>query len=301
MKADSCDVIVIGGSYAGLSAALQLARARRRVLVIDAGRRRNRFASSSHGFLGQDGRDPVAIAADARAQLLAYPTVTWIDGTVATATAADGGFAVTLASGATHHGRRLVLATGVVDELPDVPGLAEQWGRNVFHCPYCHGYELDGGPVGVLAVGAVSMHQAVLLPDWGPTTLLSLGRFDPDAEQRAELARREVAIEPELVVAIEPAEAGHGATVRLRDGRRRSFAGLFVAPRIRPSPLAAELGCELEDSPLGPIVKADPMRATTVPGVFAAGDVAIATASVAIAVADGARAGVAAHRSLIVG
>ncbi len=158
------DVIVIGGSFAGISAALQAARARRRVLVIDAGSRRNRFASSSHGFLGQDGRDPAAIIATARAELLSYPTVTWLDATAAAVRGLADAFVLELASGDYVQGKRLILAAGVTDELPAIPGLAERWGTSVFHCPYCHGYELDGGRIGVLATSPLSFHQAICFP-----------------------------------------------------------------------------------------------------------------------------------------
>ncbi|HYP13162.1 MAG TPA: NAD(P)/FAD-dependent oxidoreductase, partial [Bryobacteraceae bacterium] len=133
------DVIVLGGSYSGIAAAMQIARARRSVLVIDAGVRRNRFASTSHGFLGQDGRSPAVIAAEARAQLLAYPSVTWVDTAAKLASPEDFGFSVTTEEGQVYKARRLVLATGVTNELPDVPGLKERWGKSVFHCPYCHG------------------------------------------------------------------------------------------------------------------------------------------------------------------
>ncbi len=289
------DVIVVGGSYAGISAALQVARARRRVVVVDTGQRRNRFAAAAHGFLGQDGRDPAAIAAAARLELLAYPTVTWLGGEAVAARAEGDGFAVMLASGEVLHGKRVVLATGVVDDLPDLPGLAERWGRHVFHCPYCHGYELDGGAIGVLATGAHSFHQAMMLPDWGPTSYFTRGVHEPDADELRELERRGVTIERTPVAAIEGV-----AEIRLVDGRRLAFAGLFAAPAIRiASSLAAQLGCELEDGPLGAFLKTDPMRETTVPGVFAAGDMATAAGSIAFAVAEGARAGVAAHRSLI--
>ena len=145
------DVVIVGGSYAGLSAGLQLARGRRKVLVIDAGLRRNRFAQHSHGFLGQDGRAPGDIAAQARAQLLAYPNVEWVDQSAVKAGQCAEGFAVVTADGQRFAARRLIIATGMVDVLPEIPGLAERWGKHVFHCPYCHGYELDGGPIGVLA------------------------------------------------------------------------------------------------------------------------------------------------------
>ena len=196
------DVIIVGGSYAGISAGMQLARARRRVLVMDTGLRRNRFARASHGFLGQDGRDPAAIADDARAQLLAYPSVEWLSEAAVAAKKEADGFVVKAANGERFTARRLILASGVADELPEIPGLAERWGRHVFHCPYCHGYELDGGPIGVLAASPLAIHHALMLPDWGATTFFLNGVFEPDAEQMSRLDRRGVTIEREAVVAL---------------------------------------------------------------------------------------------------
>lgn len=318
MKYDH-DAIIIGGSYAGLSAALQLARARRRVLVIDAGERRNRAASSSHGFLTRDGTDPAEIAALGRTQLLAYPTVTWLDGRASEARKAAGdGFTVAVAvaaavsaaagvgvgagatatSGpATYTARRLVLALGVADELPAIPGVAERWGRSIFACPYCHGYELDRGPIAVLATHPMSHHSAMMLPDWGPTTFFTQGHaLEPDV--LAGLERRGVAIEPTEVVAV--AGEGNRIELRLADGRAAAFAGMFLVPKTRPaSPFAAQLGCHHDDGPTGPFITTDAMKETTVPGVFACGDAALPFGSVAIAVADGVRAGTAAHQSMI--
>jgi thioredoxin reductase len=291
------DVIVIGGSYAGLSAAMQVARARQRVLVIDAGRRRNRFAASSHGFLGQDGRSPDAIAADGRAQLLAYPNVRWLEDTAVHAETVNDGFTVDVAGGQRFHGRCVVLATGVIDELPDVEGLAERWGRSVFHCPYCHGYELNQGRIGVLAIGPASLHHAMMLPDWGEVTFFLNDSFVPDDAQCAALSARGVAIEPERVVRIVET-----ATVELADGRHIVLDGLFTATHTRmASPIAEQLGCTFEDGPMGQIISTDFMKATSVPGVFACGDAARMGGNVAIAVGDGAMAGVAAHRSLLLG
>jgi thioredoxin reductase len=196
------DAIVIGGSYAGLAAALQLARARRSVLVIDSGRRRNRFASHSHGFLTRDGEEAAAIVAIGREQFLAYPTARWLDGEVTAAVRAGEGFRMALAGAEPLTAKRLVLATGVRDDLPALPGLAERWGKSVFHCPYCHGYELDRGRIGVLATSPLSMHLALLLPDWGQTTFLLNGVFTPDAAQRAQLAARGVAIESTPISAL---------------------------------------------------------------------------------------------------
>ena len=289
------DAIIIGGSYAGLSAATQLARARRRVLVIDSGQRRNRFAQHSHGFLTQDGADASVIAATGRAQLLQYPNVTWAEGSATGAVAQDEGFAVRLADGGSFNGRRLVLATGVTDELPPLEGLAERWGRSVFHCPYCHGYELDAGHIGVLAVGPLSMHHALMLPDWGTVTFFLNDAFAPDAEQLAALAARRVTIERVAVARIDGE-----ADVVLLDGRVLPMAGLFVASTMHAAgPIAGQLGCAVDDGPMGAYVRTDAMKASSVPGVFCCGDMARPAGNVAFAVADGAMAGVAAHRSLI--
>lgn len=260
------DVIIVGGSYAGMAAALQLLRARRTVLVIDAGKRRNRFASHSHGFLTQDGAAPEDIVAKAGMQLVKYPTA-----------------------------KRLILATGVTDTLPEITGLAERWGQSVFHCPYCHGFELDQGRIGVIAVGPLSMHHGLMLPDWGETTLLLNDSFTPDDEQRNQLARRGTAIEPARIKDI----SGR-ADVHLADGRVLSFDGLFVAPHTVPTGnLARQLGCAYEDSPMGQFISTNAMKETTVPFVFACGDAARAAGSVTFAVGDGHMAGSAVHQSLM--
>ncbi|MCQ4312841.1 NAD(P)/FAD-dependent oxidoreductase [Pseudomonas stutzeri] len=292
------DVIIIGGSYAGLSAGLPLARARRRVLVIDAGLRRNRFAAASHGFLTQDGVPPDEIAAEGRAQLMNYDTVDWLHAEVAQAERDDQGFSVTDRNGKQHRSRLLILANGVVDELPAIPGLAERWGTQVFHCPYCHGYELEQGRIGVLATSPLSMHQALMLPDWGPTTLLLNNVFEPSAEELAQLDARGTALERTKVTRL---LNGEPLNVALADGRQLPFAGLFVAPRMRVSALVRQLGCETEEGPLGPFIKTDPTKATSILGVFACGDAARAAGSVPLAVGDGAMAGVAAHRVLMFG
>ena len=289
------DVIIIGGSYAGLAAALPLARARRKVLVIDAGQRRNRFADHSHGFLTQDGAKAADIAAVARKQVRAYGTVEWLDARATGARQVAGGFEVGIEAGVKRTAQRLVLATGVVDTLPEIPGLAQRWGRHVFHCPYCHGYELQQGRIGVLATSALSLHHALLLPDWGPTTLLLNASFVPDAQQLAQLQARGVTVEAGAVREI----TGH-ADVLLQDGRTLGFAGLFTIPRSQvENPMAAALGCEFTEGPTGAVIQTDAMKATTVAGVFACGDAARFGGSVALAVGDGTMAGVAAHQSLV--
>lgn len=289
------DAIIIGGSYAGLSAAMQLARARRQVLVIDGGQRRNRFVDYSHGFLGQDGKKASAIASEGKAQLMAYNTVSWVEGQAISALPQGDGFAVDVEGQASYHARRLILATGVSDQLPAIEGLAERWGRSIFHCPYCHGYEIDNGRIGVLASGPLSHHHAMMLPDWGQVTLFTNNCYEPDAEQLAALYQRGVSIEAASVRRI-----SGDATVELQDGRQLEMDGLFTLSTVRiNSPFAEQLGCEMTEGPMGTVIRTNEIKATSVPGVFACGDAARMAGNVAMAVADGAMAGVAAHQSMI--
>ena len=296
------DVIIIGGSFAGLSAALQLARTRRPIALVDAGSPRNRFASHAHGVLGHDGKPGSAILAEARAQLAAYPNVTQLAGTVRHAEALAGGktvFKALLDDGRVLHGRRLILATGVRDVLPELPGVAERWGQTLLHCPYCHGYEIGGGSIGVLGRLPASAHQASLIADWGDVTLFTAGMPPLDDDTLQLLARRHVRLESVAVTAIEgesPAISG----ARLADGRLIPLRALFLAaPVQQASGLAQQLGCVLEEGMMGPIVQVDAMKLTSVPGVHAAGDAARAMANLTFARADGVLAAVGAHPGLI--
>ena len=291
---------VIGGSYAGLSVALQLARARRDVTVVDAGLRRNRFVDDSggtaHGFLSRDGTPPGVIAAEARRQLLRYPTVRWLDGMAKEAMLGKGGRFTFRVGKRIVEASRLVLATGVRDELPAVEGLAERWGRSVFHCPYCHGYEMDAGPIGIIAVSELAQHHAIMLPDWGTPTLFLNEAYRPGADELAALTRRGTRVEPAPIVRIEGV-----ADVVLTDGRTLSMNGLFTQPRTHiASPIAAQLGCHMVQGPMGAFIQVDAMQQTSVANVFACGDAARPAGNVAMAVADGALAGVAAHRSTMI-
>jgi len=293
------DAIIIGGSYAGLSAAMQLARARRSIAVIDSHTPRNRFAAASHGFFGQDGAAPRAMIAQAREKLLAYPNVHFVDGTAIHAEAVPAGFAIDLGQGDRLEAAKLVLAFGVVDELPDLPGLAGKWGKSVLHCPYCHGYEFKGQRLGVLNVMEKSVHQALMIPDWGPTTFFVHGGAMPDAETLEKLRRRDVVIEPAKVVALAGTETDLSG-VRLEDGRVIELDALFTGSRTRmASGIAEQLGCAFEEGMLGPVIRTDAMKMTTVPGVYAAGDIARGMHNATFASADGVMAGTAAHQALI--
>jgi len=293
------DAVIVGGSFAGLSAAMQLARARRRIALVDAGLPRNRYAAHSHGFLGLDGKSPTEIVRIGRQQLAAYGTVDFVDGTATLAEESAGRFLVTMDDGRVLHASRLVLATGMRDELPALPGLQERWGQTVLHCPYCHGYEVADRPLGVLAAHPLSAHQAALLPDWGPTTYFTQGEFEPDAEQAALLAARGVRIERTPVVGL-LGQAPQIDAVQLADGRRLLINAIFVAARVHmASPLAMQLGCAFDEGPMGPYLRVDDFKQTTVPGVFAAGDATLPMANATLASASGVMAGGGVHNSLV--
>lgn len=300
------DAIIIGGGYAGLSAAMQLARANRSVCVIDTGAPRNRFAAASHGFFGQDGMPPRQMIVGARAKLAAYPSVRFLDAKATAAEADEAGFAVTLTKQGSGEGERLssrkmVLAFGIEDGLPDIPGVRERWGETVLHCPYCHGYEFLGRPLGVLSLKPLSAHQAALIPEWGPTTFFLNGGEPPDEETQARLAARGVTIEPARVIGLE-GDAPRLSGVRLADGRLVEVVALYLAPSTSlRSPIAGQLGCALEDGPFGPIIRTDSMKMTSVPGLYAAGDIASARHNATFASADGVMAGASVHHALIFG
>lgn len=293
------DAIIVGGSFAGLSAATYIARGRRSVAIIDTGSPRNRFAAEAHGFLAQDGIPPREILATARRQVAAYPTVTFVDGEATGAARTPDGFAVTLASGDVLDGAKLVLAFGISDELPAIPGLAERWGRSVLHCPYCHGFEVSGRRLGVLSVSPVSIHQAMLISEWGPTTFYLNGASEPDAAGLAQLSRRKIAVEPAPIKTLH-GDGSRLSAIEFEDGRLSDVEALYLGPRTRlNSPIAAQLGCALDEGKFGPVVRTDGMKQTTVADVYAAGDITRDAHNVTWAAADGVTAGTAVHRALI--
>lgn len=291
------DVIVIGGSFAGLTAALQLGRASRSVLVVDAGSPRNRTSAGAHGVAGWDGVAPGEILARFRDDLGRYPTLQSRNGEVIRVEGSRDSFVVCLADGAAIAARRIILAHGVQDILPDVPGLGDGWGKRVLHCPYCHGYEVRGEPLAVLAVHPLSAHQALMLrADWSTSITFFTGGmdgFDFDALERAG-----VRVDARGLKAAQPDD--HGISVVLSDGSSQRYAAMFVGPRtsLAGSP-AEQLGCATAEGPMGNFVRVGPMAQTTIPGVFAAGDLARPAPNINFALADGAQAGIASHASLL--
>ncbi len=289
------DAVIVGGGAAGLSAALLLGRSRRKVLVIDAGEPRNAPASESHSFFTRDGTPPRELRRIGRQQAGVYD-VEIREGRVTDISRADGGFQVEMEDGGRAAGRRLVLASGVVDELPEIEGLRERWGRSVFHCPYCHGWEVRDRPLAVLAGGETAMEAASLILGWTRDVVLCTnGPSGLGDTEREKLARHGVAVREEPIARLEGAGDSLERIV-FASGEPLAREGLLVRPGQRPSPLADRLGCErLEDGSL----RLDMFGLTSVPGVYAAGDVTRRIQQVVSAAAEGAIAGVGVNRSLL--
>ena len=290
----SYDVVVVGGGPAGLNGALVLARARRSVLVIDAGEPRNAPAAGVHGFLTRDGMPPAELAAIGRAEVRRYGGEV-VDGRATSAARTEAGFTVTLDGPGTVHARRLLVTTGLIDELPDIPGIRERWGHEVIHCPYCHGWEVRDKSVGVLATTWFAVQKALLVRQWvDDLTLLLHTQPEPDDAQLEQLAARDVGVVRGEVVAFD------GAGARLRDGTLVPLQVLAVAPRmVARSQLLAALGLVPTPSPMGEFIAADPTGLTAVAGVWVAGNVADLMAQVLSSAAAGAGAAAAINADLI--
>lgn len=292
---ESYDVVVVGGGAAGLAGAVALARSRRSVLLVDAGDPRNAPASHVHNFLSRDGTPPAEIYAAGRQEVARYGGRVET-GRVTALSRSGERFAVQI-GGRAVSARRLLVATGVCDELPQVPGLAERWGVDVLHCPYCHGWEVRGQRIGILATGPGTMHQALLFRQLSQhVTVLAHTGPELSGEQREQLGALGI---PVIEGAVTQVEASDGALtgVRLADGTRVSLDALIVAPRIAArAELLAPLGLAPSEvtmggQVIGTQIEADPSGATSVPGVWVAGNLAAINAQVISAAAAGLTAG----------
>ncbi|GLX02540.1 NAD(P)/FAD-dependent oxidoreductase [Microtetraspora sp. NBRC 16547] len=301
---ETYDVVVVGGGAAGLSGALTLARARRSVLVVDEGRPRNAPAGHVHNYLGREGTPPAELAAAGRDEVTRYGGQI-VSGRAAAAAKDGDGFLVTLDDARHVRARRLLVTTGLVDELPDVPGLAERWGRDVLHCPYCHGWEVRDRRVGVLATGPLAWHQAELWRQWSPDVLVLLHHTPPpDAERAERLAARGIVVMDGPVAGVET--AGDTLTgVRLASGEVVALDAVVVASRLSArADVLESLGLETVEVEIGghvigTRVPADPTGATAAPGVWVAGNVADVQTQVIASAAAGLTAGAAINADLI--
>lgn len=299
------DVVVIGGGAAGLSGALTLSRARRSVLLIDGGEPRNAPAEGVHNYLGREGASPAELYRTGRAEIEGYGGEIR-SGAVETVTGAAGDFTVTLAGGDTVGARRILLATGAADELPDVPGVREHWGRDVLHCPYCHGWEVRDRAIGILATSPGGLHHAHLLRQWSAdVTLFTHTGLALGDDQRADLAARGIRVVEGTVAALR-IEDDAVTGVELEDGVVVPVGAVVVQPFPRArAGMVASLGLEAVEQERGGIVAGtaltvDPMGGTAVPGVWAAGNVADVFATVIKSAAAGVDAAAMINMDLIV-
>src|SRR5438034_2948134 len=268
------DVIIIGGSFAGLAAALQLGRARRKVTVLDTGLPRNRFAGHSHGLLGHDHKPPLDILAEARQQLARYPTVRLANARADSISGAIDDFSVLTGDGERLAARRLILSYGVTDQMPDVPVFAEGWCTSIVPCPYCNGFEVAGQHWRLVWSGPQSHNYVRLYHDWTDTLTLFADGHDIPPDIRADLARRNIPVVDGRITEI-ARHGGHIATVNLDTGRNVAVDILFAHPRNKPSAsLHESLGLATVDTPLGIALKVDERRETSTPATYAAAHLA---------------------------
>jgi len=290
------EVIIIGGSYAGLSAAMSLGRSMRKVLIIDSGLPCNRQTPHSHNFITHDGEKPAAIREKAKTEILSYDTVKIVDDLAIAGKKIDGGFAITTLSGKEFTAKKIVFGTGIKDKMPDIKGFAECWGISVVHCPYCHGYEIRGLKTGIMANGAKAMHVASLVNNLTDNiTLLTNGKADLNEEQVGKLKKHNIRIVETEVSEIEH-QNGNIRSVKFKDGNTIDFKALYAAiPFTQHSDIPVSLGCELNEQGY---IKIDGFQKTTAEGVFACGDNSAMMRSVANAVFSGNFAGAMVNKEL---
>ena len=281
----SYDVVVIGGGAGGLNGALMLARSRRSVMVVDSGSPRNASAAGVHGFLSRDGIPPAELLDRGRAEVRGYGGQV-MSAEVSSVTRENALFSVHLADGRALHARRLLVATGLSDELPDIPGVRERWGRDVIHCPYCHGWEVRDQAIGVLATGPMSVHQAMLFRQLSEDVMFFSHTMPP--EDAEEMTARGIRIVDGVVASLEVAEDGI-VGVRLADESVIGRDAVVVSPRMNArAAFLAPLSIQTAEHPAGSYIPADATGRTEVSGVWVAGNVTDLTAQVGASAAAGA-------------
>ncbi|MFN8334258.1 MAG: NAD(P)/FAD-dependent oxidoreductase [Cyclobacteriaceae bacterium] len=297
MTTEKFDVIIIGGSYSGLAAGMGLGRALRKVLIIDSGRPANRYTPHSHNFLTHDGRTPAEIAAIAKEQVDAYKTVKRITGLVVHATRYENDFHVSLANGTEYSAIKLIFATGIIDQWPDIRGFSECWGKSVLHCPYCHGYEVRDAQTGILGNGDYAFEFAGLISNWTrQLTVYTNGPSTLSSEQNARLKKHNISVIEDRIDFLRHSN-GYLDGISFMNGNSVNVNALYARPPFKQSSEVPEsLGCELtEDGYL----KIDAMHHTTVPGVYACGDNVTRMRTVANAISMGTSAAIALNKDFV--
>jgi len=297
MEKNIFDVLIIGGSYAGLSAAMTLGRAIRKVLVVDAGEPCNAASPASHNFLTRDGENPLEIAAIGLEQVKAYPTVEHLNGKVQRIWKADELFYAELSTGEQFEAKRILLATGMKDILPDIEGFKACWGKTILHCPYCHGYEVKGRRTGILAKGEYGYNMALMLFNWTKELVIyTNGPHEFSEEHLQKLRANSITIIDKVIEALEH-DDGNIKAIRFKDGEQSEEHLLYARVEYeQSSDIAEQLGCKLTET--GHLF-IEAAQETSVKGVYAAGDNNSIARSVSLAIGEGTKAGLAINADLV--
>ncbi len=291
------EVIIIGGSYSGLSAAMSLGRALRNVLIIDSGNPRNKQTPHSHNFLTQDGKTPNQISTLARQQVSQYKTIEFHNGLAVSGKKTGRGFEIKTQAGDLFYSKKLILATGMRDIMADINGFAECWGISVIHCPYCHGYEVKNEKTGILGNGDYGFEFSRLIHNWTKDlTLYTNGKSILTKEQTDQLRKHNISIVETKIEGFEHVN-GQVQNILFNDNSRTAIRAIYSRPAlVQHSEIAAQLGCELTEQGL---VKVDTTQKTTINGVFACGDNSNSSKDIALAVSTGTVAGAAVNKEII--
>jgi thioredoxin reductase len=291
------DVLIIGGSFAGLSAAMALGRSLRKVLVIDSGLPCNRQTPHSHNFITHDGQSPAVIAETAKQQVLNYKTVEWINDKAMSASGQNRAFELSTQTGKTYTSKKLLFATGVNDMMPEIKGFANCWGISVLHCPYCHGYEVSGEKLAVLANGDLAFEMGKLIHHWSKDlAILTNGKSTLTVEQTGKLEMKGISIFKKEIKALEH-KNGYLENVVFEDGTSEAFKAIFTrVPFHQHTDIPKAMGCEITDEGF---IKVDDMQRTTTSGIYAAGDNTSPLRALSVAIATGTKAGSVMNKELI--
>lgn len=292
------DVVIVGGSYSGLAAAMTLGRSLRRVLVIDSGQPCNRQTPYSHNFITHDGRKPAEIAALAKTQVEVYETVTFKSAKVVGAEKLEGDFLVHCDDGETLKARKLLFSTGIKDQLPALPGFSECWGISLIHCPYCHGYEVRGKKTGIIGNGEYGYDFATFIHHWAPDiSLYTNGPADLTAEQRQVLSKMNIPVVEDPIAALKH-NNGYLSALVFQNGKEAFAEAVYIKPHsLQHCDLPEQLGCEMTEDGY---IRTDFMQKTSVAGIYASGDNVTRMRTVASAVGMGTTAGAMLNRELCI-
>jgi thioredoxin reductase len=291
------DVIVVGGSYSGLAAAMALGRSLRKVLIIDSGKPCNRQTPYSHNFLTQDGKSPFEIAALGKQQLAIYSTVEFFNGLAVKIGKAEGGFIIGALSGELFNSKKIIFATGIKDQMPDIPGFSECWGISALHCPYCHGYEVRNQPTGIIGNGDYGFEFSKLISNWtDELTLFTNGQSTLTGRQVSDLERWHIDVVDDEITELEHINGQLNAII-FNNGSKASVKAIYSRlPFQQHCQLPKEFGCELTEHGF---IRIDNVHRTSVDGIFACGDNVSPMRTVANAVSMGTTTGMMVNKELI--